>query len=70
MTDVRLRTGPAGFIEWRPTEIGLGFSLSVDRDHGPPDYAPRWFPNVWLHLGPVIVGIAYSHNRLKEESSL
>lgn len=51
----------AGFVEWRPTEIGLGFSFSVDRDHRPPDYGARWFPNVWIHLGPLVVG--YANNR-------
>lgn len=39
------------FVEFRPKEIGLGFSLAMDFDGG------RWQPNVWIQLGPFFAGI-------------
>lgn len=58
------------FIEWRPEEIGIGISLSVDRIHNyeldkttAPETLLRpahvWCPNIWIHIGPVSTGIGW-----------
>lgn len=58
------------FIEWRPSEIGIGFSFSVDRVHNymlsMADPAEEkilvqggWCPNIWIHIGPLVAGIGW-----------
>lgn len=51
------------FIEWRPNEIGFGFSFSFDRETvyslepGEKTYQRHWLPNIWIHVGPVVAGV-------------
>ena len=54
------------FIEWRREEIGVGASFSFGRsqvyEKWAGDARTEWVPDIWLHIGPLVMGIGYEWN--------